>query len=105
MDPIFAKFTEYGLVGLVIAVLFFIVWKILVWVMAWVDKQAVQQAAERDGWLCQLKAQSEVLQKISASIDEHDKRADERGRYVREEHKEMISSLGRINGYKHEGSA
>jgi len=104
MDPIWAKFSEYGLVGVIIGILFFIVWKILLWVMAWVDKQAIQQAAERDGWLCQLKSHNEVLQKIAASIEEHDKRADERGRFVREEHKEMIQSLGRINGYKKDDS-
>lgn len=105
MDPIWAKFSEYGLVGLIIAVLFFILWKILVWVMAFVKEIQAQQAKERESWLCQLKTQSEVLLKISSSIDEHDKRADERGKYVREEHREMIQTLGRINGYKHEGSA
>ena len=48
-----------------------------------------------------------ILHKISMTIDEHDKRADERGRYVREEHKEMLNVAketlviaGRINGYK-----
>lgn len=102
MEIVWTKFSEYGLVGLVIAVLFIIVWRLLVWVMAWVDKQANQQAEERKCWQEQLKTNTETLQKISASIEEHDRRAEERGRYVREEHKEMIASLGRINGYKQE---
>lgn len=48
-----------------------------------------------------------LLHKISATIDEHDRRADERGHYVRQEHKEMLDVAketlliaGRINGYK-----
>ena len=33
-------------------------------------------------------------------IAKHDEKAEERGRYVREEHRQMIDVLGRINGYK-----
>lgn len=38
--------------------------------------------------------------KLLDAIDRHDDKADERGRYIREEHKQMIECLGRINGYK-----
>lgn len=101
MDAIWAKFAEYGIVGVVIGVLFLILWKMLVWVMAFIREERAHHAAEREGWLAQLKILSEIMYKTCISIDEHDKRADERGRYVREEHKEMITILGRINGYKH----
>jgi len=47
-----------------------------------------------------------ILNKISTTMDEHDRRADERGAYVRQEHKEMMDVAketlliaGRINGY------
>jgi hypothetical protein len=111
MDPNFwMKFSEYGLIGLIIAVLFFILWRMLVWVMAWVKDIEIQHAKEREAWtkqqseeravwLCTLDKHNTILVKISDSINEHDRRADERGKYVRDEHKEMITVLGRINGY------
>jgi len=120
MDQIWAKFSEYGLVGLIIAVLFLILWKFLDWFMMFIKEEREKQTEERkqhseerqvwlaqvkaqgDAWFLQMKAQGEILQKICSGLEEHDKRADERGRYVREEHKEMIASLGRINGYKHD---
>jgi len=93
-------FETYGLAGLVIGVLFFIVWRMLIWVMAFVKEMMRQQTEERTGWLCRLEKLGDNTEKIARSIDEHDKRADERGRYVREEHKQMIETLGRINGFK-----
>ena len=101
MEPLWAKFSEYGLIGVIIGILFFILWRMLVWVMAFVKDIQKQQADERKCWQEQYKVQSETLLKISSSIEEHDRRADERGKFVREEHKEMIQSLGRINGYTH----
>jgi hypothetical protein len=100
MEPnIWAKFSEYGLIGIIIGVLFFILWRMLVWVMDFVKENQKQQSEERAGWLCRLEKISDIANKISDSIEDHDKRADERGRFVREEHKEMITILGRINGY------
>ena len=43
-----------------------------------------------------------ALDKLQDKIEKHDEKAEERGRYVREEHREMINSLGRINGYRKE---
>jgi hypothetical protein len=101
MEPnLWTKFSEYGLIGLIIGILFFILWRIIVWVMGFVKYIQKQQSEERASWLNSLGKHNDILNKISASIDEHDKRADERGRYVREEHKEMITILGRMNGYK-----
>lgn len=97
---VWAKFSEYGLIGLIIGILFFILWRMLIWVMAFVKTITEQHNAERQIWLATLNKQNDTLTRISDSIDAHDKRADERGRYVREEHMKMIESLGRINGYK-----
>lgn len=93
-------FSEYGLIGIIVGTLFFILWRMLVWVMAFVKDITKQQIEERAGWLCTISRQNDLLNKISNSVEEHDKRADERGRFVREEHKQMIETLGRINGYK-----
>ena len=97
-----SKFSEYGLIGLVISALFFLFWRWSVWIMGWIKERDKQQADERVAWLCRLEKLSDITNKISDSIDDHDKRADERGRYVREEHKEMITILQRINGVKKE---
>lgn len=40
-----------------------------------------------------------TVDKVVDSVEKHDTKADERGKYVREEHKQMIEVLGRINGY------
>lgn len=96
----FGKFSEYGLIGLIIGVLFFLLWRMLVWVMAFVKDITKQHADERSLWVARLEKLGDTTERISRSIDEHDKRADERGRYVREEHKQMVDILGRINGYK-----
>jgi hypothetical protein len=96
------KFAEYGLVGLMVGIILFILWRMIIWVMAFVKEQAAQHAAERKCWQGTMDKNNEVIAKIVASIDRHDEKADERGKYVREEHKQMIESLGRINGYKKE---
>ena len=108
MEPtMIAKFSEYGLVGLIIAVLFFIVWKQLMWVFTWVKDTDTQHAEERKCW-------QTTVERLNKSIDDHTSRANtfheevtEAHRFQREEHKEMIGqlneitiTLGRINGYK-----
>ena len=102
MTPtMWGKFSEYGLIGLIVGILFYILWRMLVWVMAFVKDITEQHTKERETWHGSLSKQNDILLKISNSIEDHDKRADERGKYVREEHKEMIASLARINGFKH----
>ena len=108
MPPnIWDKFSEYGIIGLVIGILFLILWKMLIWVMQFIKDNQKQQSEERTGWLSSLSKHNDVLNKISSSIDEHDKRADERGKYVRSEHEKMINNLeeqakvlARINGFQ-----
>lgn len=43
---------------------------------------------------------SASLSKVADKLEKHDERAEVRATYVREEHKQMITTLGRINGYK-----
>ena len=93
-------FEQYGLIGLIVGVLFFIVWKMLVWVMAFIKDMTKQHNEERIIWNNTLGKHNDILTKISDSIDRHDERSDERGKFVRDEHKEMIDILKRINGYK-----
>jgi len=107
MDTFINKFGEYGIIGLVIGILFFLLWKILIWVMSFVKDIQKQQSEERTVWLCTLKTQSDTLIKISNSIEKHDEKADERGQHIREEHEKMMNCLDeqtrvlvQINGYK-----
>lgn len=91
---------QWGIAGVVIGILFFILWRMLIWVMKWVDKQAEQHQQERREWKATQDKNNQTLDRIISSIDRHDEKAEERGKYVREEHKQMIETLGRINGYK-----
>ena len=68
--------------------------------MAWIRERDKQQAEERTTWMCRLEKLSDIANKISDSIGNHDKLANERGNYVRQEHQEMISVLRRINDHK-----
>ncbi len=75
--------------------------------MAFIKDIQKQQSEERTSWLCTLSKHNDTLTKISSSIDEHDKRADERGRFVRSEHEKMMENLEeqgkvllRINGFR-----
>jgi len=61
---------------------------------AWLVKHIAVQIADR------MKEIVGSLDKLQTKIEKHDEKAEERGRYVREEHKQMIEVLGRINGYK-----
>lgn len=104
---------KYGIEVAVIATLFLIVWRILIWVMKWVDKQEEQHRIERDAW-------NKHYAEISRSLQEHNERATnfhstvmEGFKYMRDEHTRMLDNqakicnclentekaLGRINGY------
>ena len=91
---------EYGLIGVVKASFITFLGFIIKWILAQFKVELDGARKERTDYLC-------TLNKISNTIDEHDKRAEERGRYVRDEHKEIIDIAketlviaGRINGYK-----
>ena len=100
-------FSDYGFNGVVIGTLFFILWRMLVWVMKWVDKQSEQHNAERTVW-------AKVLENLNQSILLHNqgsiearRTTEEAHKFQRTEHEKMINNLdeqakvlARINGYK-----
>jgi len=99
MNGLLFGFKEYGIMGIVIATVFFMLWRMIVWVMEFVKTQNLQHADERKTWQITIMNINDNIHKVGQGIDEHRKADEERGRYIREEHKEMIASLGRINGY------
>jgi hypothetical protein len=97
----FAKlFSDYGFNGIVIGTLFFMLWRMLVWVMKWVDKIEDKHSGERECWVRRLEALDKSIETHNQSSIESRKASEEAHRFQREEHKEMITILGRINGYK-----
>lgn len=95
-----AKFSEFGLSGLMIGAIILLLWFIVKWVLEHTKELLAQQAKERECWNLVIDKHNTAIQDIVAAIKKHDEKADERGRYVRDEHKEMMAILGRINGYK-----
>ena len=87
--------TEYGLIGVVVVSVITMFFFILKWVLAQFNEELNGNRDERKRYL-------ETLAKISAQIEEHSARSREFHTANAAEHKEMIASLGRINGYKHE---
>ena len=107
MDNFFAKFSEYGLTGISLGALFFIVWRWQCWTQKFIEETRAAHNAERQIWHELDTSKLKVLDGIVDSLKKHDEKADERGRYIREEHQnfakqmnEVCSALGRINGFK-----
>ena len=105
----FTKFSEYGLIGLIIATLFFILWRMLIWVMRWVDKQSEQHNAERAMWLKTLDTLNNSITIHNQGSIEARKMTEDAHRYQRQEHEkfaeqnnEICKALGRINGFVRE---
>ncbi len=93
-------FESYGIPGLVIGALFFFLWRMLIWVMKWVDKQEEHHREERKCWQV-------TIEGYNKALDDHTKRAqnfyevvNEAHKFQRSEHGEMIQILARINGIK-----
>lgn len=105
----FAK--EIGMAG----GLLFVVWKMLVWQMAYITETRNAHNEERKVWHQLDIAKSKALDELISTIKKHDEKADLRGEYIRKEHEkfavqmdqtctclnEVREGLGRINGYKH----
>lgn len=96
------KFSEYGLLGLMIAAIIFLLFKIIMWTLATTKEILRQAATEREAWIT---AFNEHTLQARAFHDE----VKEAHKFQREEHKESLNNqkelaiiLGRINGYKHE---
>jgi hypothetical protein len=105
---------EFGLNGLyqigVISLLFFII----KWVLSFTKEQKKSHDEERRVWHDLDIAKLKVLDSIVESLKHQDEKADERGKYIREEHRdfeqrqrehtkqlgEVCIAIGRINRYK-----
>jgi hypothetical protein len=104
-----SKFEQYGLEGLVICALFYTLYKIINYTMRFIDKSTEQQAKERETWAANNMNTLETIKALQASIQLHNQQSadahlvlKEAANFQREEHKQMIETLGRINGYTHE---
>ena len=89
---------EYGFGGAVAGILFFFLWRMLIWVMRWVDKQAEQHNAERVAWQKILDGLNNSIQLHNQGSVEARKATEEAHKYQRSEHAEMIVLLAKMNG-------
>ncbi len=93
-------FKDFGLLGLVTGVICMLLFMIIKYTLVTTRDILNQAAVERKDWHAKMETINASIIKVCDCLDKHDEKAEERGRYVREEHKEMIEILGRINGYK-----
>ena len=84
---------EFGLLGIVVISVAAALFLILKWVLEQFKVELQANRTERKDYL-------EVLAQIKQEMAEHNTRAKEFQCNVQAEHKEMITTLGRINGYK-----
>jgi len=89
---------QYGITGLVIGVLFIFLYRMLTWVMKWIDKSSEQHGKEREAWAKILEALNQSIQLHNQGSIEARKTTEEAHKYQREEHKEMITLLSNMNG-------
>lgn len=93
----FQAFKDFGLAGLVIAALLFIIWRIIAWAMKWFKEQAEkymewvrsvidQQAKERLAFYESFNALSKTLQEHNEQARNFHTAFIEANRYIREEH-------------------
>ena len=64
------------------------------WITAEFKALLLREASERERWQC-------IIEKFQETILIHTNKADEFHKATMEEHKNMIETLSRINGYKH----
>src|SRR3990167_2458586 len=103
----FSELAKYGPHWLLIGLILLAVWKMIMWLMAFIKEDRIHQAIEREKWLCRLEKLDDNIKKTNNGIDNHDRRADERGKFVRAEHEKMMENLNehykillRVNGEK-----
>jgi Na+-transporting NADH:ubiquinone oxidoreductase subunit NqrC len=113
-----AHFSEYGLIGTIVGVLFLILYRIIVWTMALVKEQSAQQLEERKSWIVVVTQLKESIQMHNQQSIEARTAQQQAHEYQRQEHaklmdqmteaakeqsrkmNEVTQALGRINGYK-----
>ena len=96
----FAFFKEYGLLGITVGSVITLLFFVVKWTLSTTKEILTQAAKEREDWHNKVGSINASIQKVCDCIDRHDEKADERGRYVREEHRQMIEVLNRMNGHK-----
>lgn len=75
---------EYALVGALIYIVWYLVKHTVIRLSKVIDRLA------------------ETIDGLMKNIERHEEESARRSRYIKEEHSQMISALGRINGYKKE---
>ena len=98
---------QYGIAGIVIGILFFIVIRILIWVMAFIKDMTKQHNEERITWLAALNALNQSISLHNqGSIEARETQKDAHN-FQRLEHEKLLAhmdevtkTLVRINGYK-----
>lgn len=90
---------EFGIVGGILLIVMFAIVTMSIKGWMWILEQFKHELNgnrdERTKYL-------DILHKIGAGVDEHNLRSKDFMLDVSREHKEMILTLGRINGYKHD---
>ena len=66
-DNVLMRWSEFGLAGLVIGVLFAALFVIVKWLIAHIDKQAERHATERTEWR---KSSDAIASRVEKSVDE-----------------------------------
>jgi hypothetical protein len=84
---------DFGLIGAICGAVLTMFFFVLKWVLAQFKDELNGNRVERREYLC-------TLEKMNSNIEDHSLAAKEFHNAVQAEHKEMITTLGRINGYK-----
>ena len=102
MDTLFAGFRENGLLGLIMGSVVILLFFVIKWTLETTKEILKQAAEERKIFNETIKELGKSVDGVCNSISNHDEKANQRAQYVREEHKNMIETLQRINGYKNQ---
>lgn len=114
--------TQFGLVGLMAGAIIALLFKVIIWTLE-AHKNLLTQFSDMLKMYQKLSEEATLaIKRMTESIEKHDDKAEERGRYVRQEHEnqvknqvatndaltkvnnslgEVCAGLGRINGFKH----
>jgi ferritin-like metal-binding protein YciE len=110
-------FKDLGIAGAVIGGLFFLIWQRDKWLMTFIVETRNAHNSERQIWHSLDTAKAQFISDLTTTMKRHDEKAEERGKYVKEEHErfanqqkitcdclnEVKAGLLRVNGYTHEG--
>jgi hypothetical protein len=90
---------DLGVAGLIFVPFFFL----LRWLLQEVKLILERESIERKDWQVIIRGFQDCLNSHTAQAQAFHESVAEAHRFQREEHKEMIATLGRINGYTHIG--